>query len=316
MPVELAPSSGFSSIMVNAGEVRNKGFEVLLSGTALSKQDFNWDLSLNFSRNNSEVVSLYQGVDRRVLMTAVTGFCAVELRPGDPYGSIYGYDYERNENGEKVINEFGYPIRSEYKRLGDINPDLMGGLSNHLSYKNIHLNFLIDFQLGGQYFSETDLYHDLFGRSPSSVEGRDDWYETHQGPLYGSTIPGIVPRGYLENGVNAETGVPNDVVVQPMLRNVNVIYFDKIVSDYILDATNVRLRELSLGYTLPARWLGESFIRGVNISLIARNLFFIYNASGDMDPESGINSGSIGNSFVMNPMPTSRSYGFSLNLNF
>jgi len=78
----------------------------------------------------------------------------------------------------------------------------------------------------------------------------------------------------------------------------------------------VRLRELSLGYTLPARWLGESFIRGVNISLIARNLFFIYNASGDMDPESGINSGSIGNAFVMNPMPTSRSYGFSLNLNF
>lgn len=316
MPVELAPSSGFSSIMVNAGEVRNNGFEVLLSGTALSKQDFNWDVSLNFSRNNSEVVSLYQGVDRRVLMTAITGFCKVELRPGDPYGSIYGYDYERNENGEKVIDEFGYPIRSEYKRLGDINPDLMGGLSNHLSYKNIHLNFLIDFQMGGEYYSATDVYHDLFGRSPASVEGRDEWYATHEGPLYGSNIPGVVPRGYLEEGVNVETGLPNDVVVQPMLRNVNVIYFDKIVSDYILDATNVRLRELSLGYTFPAQWLGESFIRGVNISFIARNLFFFYNASGDMDPESGINSGSIGNAFVMNPMPTSRSYGFSLNLNF
>jgi len=316
MPVELAPSSGFGSIMINAGEVRNNGFEVLLSGTAITKEDFNWDISLNFSRNISEVVSLYQGVDRRVIMTAVTGFCAVELRPGDPYGSIYGYEYERDENDEKLIDEYGFPVRSEYKRLGDINPDLMGGLSNHLSYKNIHLNFLIDFQLGGEYFSATDLYHDLFGRSPGSVEGRDDWYATHEGPLYGSTIPGVVPRGYVEKGVNEETGLPNDVVVQPMLRNVNVIYFDKIVSDYILDASNVRLRELSLGYTLPASWLGESFIRGVNISLIARNLFFFYNASGDMDPESGINSGSIGNAFVMNPMPTSRSYGFSLNLNF
>jgi hypothetical protein len=95
-----------------------------------------------------------------------------------------------------------------------------------------------------------------------------------------------------------------------------VIYFDKIVSDYILDATNIRLRELSLGYSLPGHWFSESFIKSVNISFIARNLFFFYNASGDYDPESGFNSGSIGNAFALNPMPSSRSYGFSLNLNF
>ena len=101
-----------------------------------------------------------------------------------------------------------------------------------------------------------------------------------------------------------------------MLRNVTVIYFEKIVSDYILDATNVRLRELSLGYNLPRHWLIGSFIESVNISFIARNLFFFYNASGDYDPESGFNSGSIGNAFVLNPMPSSRSFGFSVNLNF
>ncbi len=316
MPVELAPSSGFGSIMVNAGEVRNHGFEVLLSGSAISRDNFNWDLSLNFSKNISEVVSLYQGVDRRVILSAVTGFAFVELRPGDPYGSIYGYDYARNEKGQKLVDEYGYSVKSEYKRLGDINPDLMGGLSNHLSYKNFHLNFLIDFQLGGEYYSATDLYHDLFGRSPGSVRGRDEWYSTHEGLLYGTPIPGVVPKGYVEEGVNVETGEPNDVAVQPMLRNVNVIYFDKIVSDYILDATNIRLRELSLGYSLPGHWLSESFIKSVNISFIARNLFFFYNASGDYDPESGFNSGSIGNAFALNPMPSSRSYGFSLNLNF
>ena len=316
MPVELAPSSGFGSIMVNAGEIRNHGFEVLFSGSAISQADFNWDLSLNFSKNISEVVSLYQGVDRRVLLSAVTGFAFVELRPGDPYGSIYGYDYVRNENGQKLVDEYGYPVRSEYKRLGDINPDLMGGLSNHVSYKNFNLNFLIDFQLGGEYYSATDLYHDLFGRSPMSVRGREEWYSTHEGLLYGTPIPGVVPRGYVEEGVNEETGAPNDVAVQPMLRNVNVIYFDKIVSDYILDATNIRLRELSLGYRVPGHWLNESFIKSVNVSFIARNLFFLYNASGDYDPESGFNSGSIGNAFALNPMPSSRSYGFSVNLNF
>ena len=316
MPVELAPSSGFGSIMVNAGEVRNHGFEVLLSGSAISKANFNWDLSLNFSKNISNVVSLYQGVDRRVILSAVTGFAFVELRPGDPYGSIYGYDYARNEEGQKLIDKYGYPIRSEYKRLGDINPDLMGGLSNHLSYKNFNLNFLIDFQLGGEYYSATDLYHDLFGRSPGSVRGREEWYSTHEGLLYGTPIPGVVPKGYVEEGVNEESGEANNVAVQPMLRNVTVIYFEKIVSDYILDATNVRLRELSLGYNLPRHWLIGSFIESVNISFIARNLFFFYNASGDYDPESGFNSGSIGNAFVLNPMPSSRSFGFSVNLNF
>jgi len=316
MPVELAPSSGFGSIMVNAGEVRNNGFEVLLSGTAITRDNFNWDVSLNMSKNISEVVSLYQGVDRRVILSGVTGFAFVELRPGEPFGSIYGYDYARNEKGQKLIDEYGYAVESEYKNLGDINPDLMGGLSNRLSYKNFHLNFLIDFQLGGEYFSQTKLYHDLFGTSPGSVRGREEWYSTHEGILYGTPIPGVVPKGYVEDGVNEETGEPNDVAVQPMLRNVNTIYFNKIVSDYIIEATNVRMRELSLGYNLPQRWLNGSFIRNVNISFIARNLFFFYNASGDYDPESGFNSGSIGNAFELNPMPSTRSYGFSLNLNF
>lgn len=316
MPVELAPSSGFSSIMINAGEIRNRGFEFLLSGSAVSQADFSWDLSLNFSKNISEVVSLHEGVDRRVILQAVTGFAFVELRPGDPFGSIYGYDYARNENGQKLIDKYGYPVRSEYKKLGDINPDLMGGLSNHLSYKNFHLNFLIDFQLGGDYYSETKLYHDLFGTSPESIRGREEWYATHEGLLYGEPIHGVVPRGYVEDGVNEDTGEPNEVAVQPMLRNVNVIYFDKIVSDYIIDASNVRLRELSLGYSIPSHMLNNTFIKSVNISFIARNLFFFFNASGDYDPESGFNSGSIGNAFELNPMPSARSYGFSVNLNF
>ncbi|MEA1876075.1 MAG: SusC/RagA family TonB-linked outer membrane protein [Bacteroidota bacterium] len=316
MPVELAPSSGFSSIMINAGEVRNHGFEVLFTGSALSQANFNWDITLNFSRNISEVVSLYEDVDRRVILEAVTGFAFVELRPGDPFGSIYGYDYARNEKGEKLINKYGYPIKSEYKKLGDINPDLIGGLSNRFRYRNFSLNFLIDFQIGGEYYSATKLYHDLFGTSLKSIEGRDQWYSTHEGLLYGTPIQGVVPRGYVEEGVNAETGEPNDVAVQPMLRNVNVIFFEKIVSDYIIDASNIRMRELSISYDLPADRLNGSFIKSINISLIARNLFFFYNASGDYDPESGFNSGSIGNAFELNPMPSTRSVGFSLNINF
>ncbi len=316
MAVELAPSSGFGSIMVNAGKVQNQGLETVINGTAVTRKDFSWDLSLNFARNISKVVSLYQNVDRRVLLEAVTGFAFVEIRPGEPFGSIYGYDYKRNEKGQKLIGDNGLPLIGDYKRLGDINPDLTGGLSNHISWKNFDLNFLISFQLGGQYYSETKLYHDLFGTSPRSLEGRKEWYDTHTGLLYGTPKPGVVPRGYVEDGVNANTGNPNDIAVQPMLRFVTVIYFDKIVKDYIMDATNIRMRELSLGYNLPKRWLQGTFVRKMNISFIARNLFFFYNASGDYDPESGFNAGSIGNAFELNPMPSPRSYGFSLNVNF
>ncbi len=316
MSAELAPSSGFQSQKINAGKVRNHGYEVLISGTAVSTNDFNYDLSLNFSKNYNEVVSLYEGVERRLLLEAVTGFAFVELRTGEPFGSIYGYDYAKNDKGQKLIDDHGNAMKGDYKKLGDINPDLIGGLSNIISYKNFNLRFLIDFQLGGEYYSESRLYQDLFGTSKKSLQGRDEWYSTHQGLLYGETIPGVVSKGYVEDGVNANSGEPNTVPVQPILRNFNIIYAQKIVSDYIMDATNVRLRELSLGYTLPKRWVDKSFFTKVNVSIIARNLFFFYNASGDYDPESGFNSGSIGNAFELNPMPTSRSYGFNVSLNF
>ncbi|RKX84563.1 MAG: hypothetical protein DRP58_07055 [Spirochaetes bacterium] len=316
MNVELAPSTGFNSRKINAGEVRNYGYEVLITGSAIESGDFNWDLSLNFSRNRNEVISLTEGVDRRILLEAVTGFAFVELRKGEPFGSIYGTDYARNEQGQKLIDDSGNPVKGEYKKLGDINPDLTGGLSNNLKYKNLNLKFLVDFQLGGEFYSSSRLYHDLFGTSNKSLKGRDEWYATHEGPIYSDPIAGVVPKGYVEDGVNVNTGEANDIAVQPMYRSVNIIYFQKIVSDYIVDATNVRLRELSLGYTLPQKWMDKSFFTKVNIAFIARNLFFFYNASGDYDPESGFNSGSIGNAFELNPMPSARSYGFNLSLNF
>ena len=316
MSVELAPSSGFSSQKINAGEVRNHGYEILISGNAVNSGDFNYDLSLNFSKNINEVISLNEGVDRQVLLEAVTGFAYVELRKGEPYGSIYGNDYARNDAGQKLIDDYGNPVVGDYKKLGDINPDLMGGLSNNLRYKNLNLRFLIDFQLGGEYYSESRLYQDLMGTSKKSLQGRDEWYSTHEGLLFSDPISGVIPKGYIEEGVNVNTGAINDIPIQPMHRNVNVIYYQKIVNDYIMDATNVRLRELSLGYTLPQKWMESTFMTKVNVSFIARNLFFFYNASGDYDPESGFNSGSIGNAFELNPMPTSRSFGFNLSMNF
>ena len=317
MSVLLAPSSGFSSMKQNAGEIRNKGIEGLIGATFLSRPNgLTWNSSLNFSKNISEVVSLSDGEDKKVLEEAVSGFAFVEIRPGNPFGEIYGKDYATDENGNRLINDEGTPIPSEYKKLGDINPDLAGGLMNQLRFKNLSLSFLIDFQIGGELYAQSLLYRDLMGTSSTSVRGRDEWYETHEGTYYTQSIPGVIPKGYVEEGVNVNTGLPNDIPVEPMMRALNVIWFGKIVSDYVVDASNVRMREVIIGYDLPNKWFDKTPFSKARLSLTGRNLFFFYNAAKYIDPESGYNSGSIGNAFEMNSMPTARTIGVNLSLNF
>jgi TonB-linked SusC/RagA family outer membrane protein len=317
MDVKLAPSSGFQDIKQNAGEVENRGFEGLISASPVSsKNGLNWDVSLNFSRNKSEVVSLAEGETRKVLANSINSFVTIELRPGEPFGSIYGIDYKRDGNGNKLINDDGTAIAGDYVNLGDINPDLMGGLSNQFSYKNIQLRFLIDFQLGGEYYSHGLTYRSLMGTAVESLKGRDEWYSTHEGMFFGDPIKGVIPKGYVEDGVNINTGQVNTVPLEPMMRAINTIWFNKIVSDYILEATNVRLRELSLGYDLPKSLINKTPLTNVNIALVGRNLFFFYNASKHNDPESGFNAGSYGNAIEATAMPATRSYGFNLTVNF
>lgn len=317
MDVKLAPSSGFENIKQNAGSIRNKGFEVLITATPLTaKKGFNWEVALNFSKNYSVVESLAEGESRKVLANAINSMVLVEVRPGEPFGSIYGKDYLRDENGNKMIDDDGRALPGEIINLGDINPDLLGGLANYFTFKGLALSFLIDFQMGGEFYSHGQLYRDLMGTSEESLEGRDEWYSTHEGLFHSEPISGVIPKGYVEDGYNVNTGQPNDVPQQPMLRNVNVIWFDRVVADYILDATNVRLREVVLGYNLPRSILHKTPFTDLNISLVGRNLFFFYNAAIHVDPESGYNASSIGNAIEATAMPSTRSYGFSVTVNF
>lgn len=317
MDVKLAPSSGFDNIKQNAGSIRNNGFEALIAATPVTTQKgFAWEVSLNVSKNYSMVESLAEGEERKVLATAINGMVLVEVRPGEPFGSIYGRDYQRDENGNKLIDDDGRAMQGEVVNLGDINPDLIGGLANYFTYKGLALSFLIDFQLGGEFYSHGLLYRDLFGTSEESLKGRDEWYSTHEGLFHSETIPGVIPKGYVEDGLNVNTGEQNDIALQPMLRNVNVIWFDRVVADYILDATNIRLREVVLGYNLPRSILDKTPFSDINISLVGRNLFFFYNAAVHVDPESGYNASSIGNAIEATALPTTRSYGFSVTVNF
>ncbi len=165
MSVEMAPSTGYSKRKYNAGEVENSGFELQINGTPLDKPDgLRWDITLNMSKNISEVISLSEGEESLRLKGVPMDFAFVEVRPGQPYGQLYGYDYARNDNGDILVDNNGYPLAGEeLVALGDINPDFMVGLSNSVSYKNFNLSFLIDgqrvhdkFPLSGTFYQLPD----------------------------------------------------------------------------------------------------------------------------------------------------------------
>jgi TonB-linked SusC/RagA family outer membrane protein len=329
MPVKLAPSTGYANRFTNAGKIQNTGIELQLDASPVSTASgFTWDFSLTWSKNNSLVKELYE--DTPKLELASEFHMTVEAHPGQPFGVFYVTDYLRDENGNKLINgeidsdEKGLTIQGEKKAMGDINPDWMAGFSNQLKYKNLRLSFLIDMQKGGQVYSWGKSYRALFGTGAETLAGRAEWYKTHEGFMYTKEKPGVFPEGYIEDGILAtqnedgtwtSTGVKNDIPVQPTYRWYN-FYKNQIGTEWLLDATNIRLRELVLGYSIPSSTLKNLPISNIDISLVGRNLFFFYNAMGDMDPESGFNSGNTGTAIEHMSLPSTSSYGVNLKINF
>jgi hypothetical protein len=240
----------------------------------------------------------------------------IQARPDAEYGEIYTTDFKRDKFGQKLIDDQGFAQKGDYKKMGNINPDWLAGLSNTFSYKNISFSFLVDIRKGGEIYSMGKAYRDLFGTSLETLKGREEWYSTHD-PAFGytTTLPGVDPKGDVEDGINEKTGQSNAVPIDPLYRWYN-IWAKEIGTENILDATNVRLREASIGYSLPKKLLSKTHINDIQISVVGRNLFFFYNAMKDIDPESGYSSGNTGGGFEHSAIPSTRSIGVNLKVNF
>ncbi|MFV0505517.1 MAG: SusC/RagA family TonB-linked outer membrane protein [Bacteroidales bacterium] len=300
MNVDLAPSTGYATRKMNAGKIKNNGMEVQVNGTPVSTESgFSWDVILTWSKNYSEVIELYG--DMEFLQLAEDFGVSIQARPDHPYGEIYTTDFKRDAFGNKLIDKDGYAQAGEYKAMGNINPDWIGGLSNQFSYKNWSLSFLIDMQMGGDIYSWGKAYMALFGTGAETLEGREEW------------IAGT--GGYVESGISEVYGKPNTVAIDPSMRWYN-LYNEEIGAEWIQDATNVRLRELVIGYKMPSKWFASTPINNISLSLVGRNLFFFYRAMDHFDPESGYSSGNVGNGLEHLSLPSTTSYGFNLKVNF
>ena len=314
MNIPLPHSSGFSSVRANAAQLKNKGYEVQADVKVIKDTPITWDITATWSKNISKVVSLYGDLESIILEDS--WIATIQARPGEEYGAIYAWDYKRDSYGRKLIDNEGFSQKGEYKKMGSINPDWIGGISNRVSYKNFSLSFLIDIRKGGNVASMGKAYRALFGTSAETLEGRQEWYSTHDPDyLYSVPLAGVEPQGFVESGINETTGQPNTVPVDPIYRWYN-IWAKEIGTEWMLDATNVRLREMVFSYAMPKTLLNKTPFTDIRISLVGRNLFFLYNAMNDIDPESGYNSGNTGGGFEHNAIPTTRSMGFNINIGF
>lgn len=294
MAVPVSGTSGFGSYTTNAGSIKNEGFEAQLDLIPVETENFSWDMGLSITKSKSTVVSIDDSVEA-ITLNSLMGV-SVEARPGEEFGTIYGLDYLRDNFGTKLITDTGIAQPGERVKLGSINPDFYGGVSNNFRFKNFSLRTLISYQKGGEFFSWGRGYRQMFGTDATSLVGRVD--------------------GIVEDGINENTGFENTVAIPPLLKHYTNNFVSNIRKDLIFDATNVKMKEIILTYDIPKKVFGNSGIQGVSLSAVGRDLFFIYNAGEDIDPEASNGSSPTATALEHASLPSTRTYGVNVKINF
>lgn len=293
MDVPIPASTGYNFERTNVGEITNKGFEFLIGGIPVQSGKFVWDVSLNMSTNKNTLVKLIEGVDNFIFTTTNSGVAEVWATVGGGYGDIYATTYERDESGNIIVTDAGlFQTASEKKLVGNYQPDWVGGLSSTLSYGSISLRFLIDARIGGEIYSGTDAGLDAFGVSKASLRYRDE---------------GVVIDGVRANG----TANTVNITGQQYWGS-----YSGVGENYIFDQTNIRLREAAVNFNLPGKYIANTFIKGLSVGITGRNLFFLYRALENYDPEGSYSVSNYSQGVLFYTMPTARSIGFNVSIKF
>lgn len=306
MPVSVSTATGYSTKFVNAGEIQNQGVEIQLTGTPVLNSDFRWDVSLNWAKNNNEVVSLAEDIEN-LQIAALQGGVTINARVGEPYGTIQGTDYVYT-NGQKTVGSNGYYLKTgtSDKVLGNINPDWNAGLNNKFSYKNWSGSFLIDWQQGGSVFSLDLWYGMATGLYEETVFTNDLGNPVRDAVADGGGL--ILDGVYADGTVNTTRVEGGDYRVFGYSRNPN--------KAFVYDATYIKLREVVISYTLPQSLLAKaSWIQGATFSIVGSNLWIISKDLPHADPEASQSSGNV-QGWQSGVMPSMRNVGFSINLQF
>ena len=306
IPAPVSNATGYNAKFINAGRIDNKGLEVSLNGSPFKTRDFSWTIALNWSRNRNKVVDL-GGEINNLLLGSFQGGVSINAALSEPYGTIRGSDFIYT-NGQRTVGSNGrYLITAASNNvIGNTNPDWIGGIYNTFKYKDITLGFLIDVRQGGDLFS-LDMYYGLATGLYPETAGLNDLGK----PLRGVPANG---GGIIRPGVTAD-GKVNTIRVNTVNYGAYGYRYSPAAA-FIYDASYVKLREATITYSVPAQTMTRlAPLKGIDFSVIGRNLWIMHKNLPYADPEDGVSAGNL-QGYQVGAYPTTRSIGFNVKLRF
>lgn len=269
-------TSGYSGAVLNIGQLKNEGVEALISFTPVKTANFSWTTSVNGALNNNKVIALAAGQAQLQFGIARSGVGFTSNIVGLPSIQVMAFDYKYDATGKIMLGATGIPLQGSLIPMGPAFGKWSGGWSNDLNYKRINLSFLIDGKFGGKVFSGTDYTAYTSGLHQATLENRE---------------------GVFGNNLNAQT------------------YYSTLASNvskmFVQDASFIKFRQLALGYSFSSK-LFHNVIKGMNLSLVGRNLFILMKKTTNIDPEASYSVGAQG--LEAGGVPPSRTYGINLNV--
>lgn len=308
LSLPLAPASGFSNQYINAGDIENSGVELTLTGSPIKKDDFSWDITLNYARNVNTIISLHPDIKQTFLSSGYGRTAGVLVKEGGAYGDLYADGWAQAPDGQFIMDASGKPVLTATQEfLGNFNPKFSLGLNNAFSFGKMSINVLIDARIGGVMTSGSDANLAFDGNAAYTSAYREG----------GWVLPGVVKNG--------ESYTPNTTPI-------NAETFWTTVSNgryswgqlFTYNATNVRIREAAVGYDFT---VNNSFVKKAKLSIVARNLFFLAKGNAIMDvpgvptrkmwfdPDVNLGAGNY-QGVEYGTLPSARSIGLNLNLSF
>ncbi len=311
--LDVSSTSGFSTAVINSGELQNTGLETSLFVSPVKTKDFFWNVNLNFSKYNSTLLTFNDVLDEFEISSVGSAWVIAEV--GEEYGTLYtdgGYEY--NENGDKLVDANGRFVKSgEPEKMGSILPDFNGGVMNIISYKGISFSALLDFQKGGLIYSYANRWSTKSGQTTVTV-GLNDIGNPVRLPVEdggGIRSEGVFEEGTIIDGIDV-SGQPNNIYLEARTYFSHLKNFPE---EFVYDASFIKLREIKIAYSLPKSFVSKTGFNAISFSVIARNVALLYANADGFDPDQVV---SISNEqgYESGALPSSRSIGFNINLKF
>lgn len=296
LPGTISATSGYGSAFQKVGAMSNKGVEILITASPFRTNDFSWDISFNLAKNNNTVETLGPDIgDNGIRVTeSRTRNAYIHQVAGLPYSQIMGFPYLRNDAGALILDDNNLPQRdnANFGPLGTGVHDLTMGVMNNISWKGISFSALVDIKTGGFIYNATNAYSYLRGLHSETLNGREG---------------GLNVQGVNADGESINATVESQDYYQRIAFNIS--------EEFVEDADFAKLRQVTIGYTLPRSVMAKLPLSEISISAVGRNVAILWSKTTNIDPESLYSTGN-GQGLEMFGVPTTRNFGFNLNLKF